>query len=348
MRIGFWIAKSHLILTAIVFATACGSDSVIVPASNSPGDDSWQLKPLSATQLSGIVGEAAEPAPTVVVSRGGHPVAGITVSFTPVGDLSVTSSVANTTAITNAQGIATAGNWRLGTTAGSHELRASIPDAPTVFFFGNAMPAAPAGISPGAGEQFGLPGFAVSAPSVYLKDRFGNAVGAGFEVKFRVTAGGGQLARTEVRTDATGFASPGSWHLGPSPGLNSVEASALSLDPVTFTAEAEDTGQLTWYDLEAVDSQPLDQDPDSFYRASCCWIALSESRHFLLVSDYGWLGANQSSGTYELSGTDIVLKHSDGEREEGTLLDASLSIHRDDGYMTGLWSYVRRTGTVSR
>jgi hypothetical protein len=342
MRIGLRIGKNQLILAAIAFVTACGSDGVVDPGKAPPRDGSLELKPLSATKISGVVGEPVADVPAVVVSKGGRPAAGVTVSFAPYG---VTSSVANATAVTNAQGIATAGEWKLGTTSGEQALRASISNSQDAFFFAQAAPAAPAELqSAHAIGEFGLPGFYAGEPSVYVRDRFGNRVGLGVGVSFSVTSGGGRLAQTQTHTDANGFASAGSWYLGTGPGINAVVASAPGLDPVTFTVESEDIGQLSWYDLEAVDDQPLDRDSESIYSVGCCWIALSDSGSFLLLTNFGWIGSSQFRGTYTASGTEIVLTYSNGRREEGTLLDGRLSIyHEDDLTGGGMWTYVGRT-----
>jgi hypothetical protein len=63
---------------------------------------------------------------------------------------------------------------------------------------------------------------------------------AGVRVTFAVTGGGGGIAGADQTTDDDGVARVGGWTLGPSPGTNTLEARAGSLQgsPVIFTAEA--------------------------------------------------------------------------------------------------------------
>lgn len=80
------------------------------------------------------------------------------------------------------------------------------------------------------------------APAVRVVDADGNGV-FGVPVTFAVTGGRGTTdAVAPVRTDVAGLASV-AWTLGPSPGENTLSATAAGLtltgDPVTFTATAE-------------------------------------------------------------------------------------------------------------
>jgi hypothetical protein len=63
---------------------------------------------------------------------------------------------------------------------------------------------------------------------------------AGVRVTFAVTGGGGGIDGADQTTDADGVAGVDGWTLGPSPGTNTLEARAGSLEgsPVIFTAEA--------------------------------------------------------------------------------------------------------------
>jgi hypothetical protein len=84
-----------------------------------------------------------------------------------------------------------------------------------------------------------------SVPTVVVQDADGNRV-AGVPVTFSVTSGGGWVYpvggdgadyQHQVQaTDGTGTARVEGWHLGPTPGQNTLEASVAGLAGVTFTA----------------------------------------------------------------------------------------------------------------
>jgi YVTN family beta-propeller protein len=69
-----------------------------------------------------------------------------------------------------------------------------------------------------------------------VKDEFGNGV-ADATVTFTVTAGGGAVAASSARTNATGTASVG-WTLGPGSGAQTLSAIVGALPAVTFAATA--------------------------------------------------------------------------------------------------------------
>ncbi|MEO7062709.1 MAG: MBG domain-containing protein, partial [Dokdonella sp.] len=80
-----------------------------------------------------------------------------------------------------------------------------------------------------------LPG---AQPSVIVTDAGGHPV-AGVAVTFAAGAGNGTLVAANQTTDANGIATLGGWILDPTPGTNTVTASAVGLtgSPVTFTAD---------------------------------------------------------------------------------------------------------------
>ena len=65
------------------------------------------------------------------------------------------------------------------------------------------------------------------APSVVVTNSSGPM--AGVTVTFTVTAGGGSVTGSPTTTDAQGIATVGSWTLGPSPGANTLRATAGSI-----------------------------------------------------------------------------------------------------------------------
>ena len=87
-------------------------------------------------------------------------------------------------------------------------------------------------------NQFARPGSSVKvAPSVSVRDLFGNAV-AGARVTFAVSTGGGSLTGASSTTDSSGLAALGGWLLG-APGEQAVTALVDGVvTPATFHAIA--------------------------------------------------------------------------------------------------------------
>jgi hypothetical protein len=347
-RRGF--GSRQLVILLAVAVAACKRDSVTEPISLE-GGPLW-LKALSPTDLEGTVGEPVKPVPTVlIVDAAGQVVPGIKVIFNHLhGSGSVVGdSVMNRIATTDSRGVATPGDWTLGTETGLHGLEARILDERywidashrVVEFHADAKAGAPAALSKAssAGDSVGLPGDEMYAPIVRVTDRFGNNV-SGSTVTFSVIAGGGSVGTNTVQS-RFGSASPGSWTLGPRPGLNSVIASAAGLNSVTFSARARDAGSVTWYDMVPYSVRLI-------VRGS---LALCEDGTFEMVTlenSDAFLGdfPERQFGKYTTAGTVILLTFSTGLTEQGTLLDDSLSfVHNKSnwvGYPLENWSFVKR------
>lgn len=76
-----------------------------------------------------------------------------------------------------------------------------------------------------------------ASPEVRITDAKGRGI-RNLLVRWRVTAGGGKVVNDSVRTDASGGASSGGWTLGTISGVQTLQATADGLSPVTFTADA--------------------------------------------------------------------------------------------------------------
>jgi N-acetylneuraminic acid mutarotase len=75
-------------------------------------------------------------------------------------------------------------------------------------------------------------------PSVRVLDDSGNPA-KGVTVTFEVTSGGGSATGTEAVSDSAGFATVGSWTLGPTLGRNTLTATvSQGVDPIVFSAIA--------------------------------------------------------------------------------------------------------------
>lgn len=289
-------------------ASACDREP-IAPTSEAVDSASLLMEAVSVTNLTGTVGEIVDPAPSVIVKTSrGKPVSGMLVNFV-TGGSEANGSVTRSAALTNAQGIATPGEWRLGPHSDRQVLVASLQasgPARSITFRVQAAFGAPSRfrIAPNA-DQIGLPNWEISGPAVWLNDRFGNFVAKrGVPVTFAVTAGGGTMAKTVVETDSSGYASAGIWTLGPKPGFNSVIASAANLDGATFTAQALDERGLTWYDLDSVENKSTSIKSGS--------IGLGQNGFFVGETFYGEAGRRWFGGKYKVSSPEFIFEQVTG------------------------------------
>ncbi|MES2176402.1 MAG: hypothetical protein V4550_00945 [Gemmatimonadota bacterium] len=181
------------------------------------------LQATTSLSQSATVGTSVAVAPAVrVVTSGGAPVSGVSVSFmTESGG----GTVALASATSGADGIASAGSWTLGTTAGNQTVRAAANGLAPVTFSATALAGPAAQIAPSTGSgQTALTGAAVAVkPAVVVRDAFGNAV-QGASVRFDVASGGGTVTGASASTDLTGIATVGGWTLGIVPGVQTLIA----------------------------------------------------------------------------------------------------------------------------
>lgn len=193
------------------------------------------LVPSTSVNVAGVAGAPVSPPPSVVVkNQKGSPMAGIPVTFT------VTSgggTVTGASVTTGADGIATVGSWTFGTVAGQNILTASSPTLSSVTFTGIGSPGPAAAISKlSSDNQSTIVGTAVpNAPSVQVKDAYGNAVG-NVAVTFTPSQGAGSVTGAARTTGADGVATAGSWILGTSVGTNILTVTAGTAPPVNFFA----------------------------------------------------------------------------------------------------------------
>jgi hypothetical protein len=143
-----------------------------------------------------------------------------------------TSSASN---VINANGL-----FRAGATKGAVWVYASTPTGvqdSTQVTVGTGLAGVPTAVTKVAGDaQSATAGTAVAiAPKVLVTDAFADPV-AGVAVTFAVASGGGSITGASATTDASGFASVGSWTLGSIAGVNTLTATVTGLTPVTFTA----------------------------------------------------------------------------------------------------------------
>ena len=200
-----------------------------------------------ATALSVVAGEGQTgtvgvPLPLPVearaTDRGGQPVVGQDITFTPTPGSGHTSPAV---AQTNAQGVATS-EWTLGPLAGGLQQLSIAVDGSALeplLLQALALAGPPALIEVDAGAgQFGIRGTALEQPVVVrVVDGFGNGVG-GVEVAFSVASGGGGVVPTTATTDLTGVASS-AWTLGPAVGAQSLQVDAGSASTLVDAVATE-------------------------------------------------------------------------------------------------------------
>ena len=192
-------------------------------------------------QAGAASGVPLNPQPVVRLEDGlGNPVSrsnvGITVSITSGGG----SLSGNTTATTNASGVAAFTNLAISGLVGQRILLFSatglqdVASAPVDLKSG---PAAVMALHDGNGQSAPIGTTVAVSPSVAVTDASGNPV-AGFTVVYAVATGGGSVTGANAVTDPSGFATVGSWRLGPAKGSNTLTATATALSgsPVIFSA----------------------------------------------------------------------------------------------------------------
>src|SRR5437764_12036625 len=229
-------SRLQLGMAALIVA-ACGRE-----AAAPRGRPSLEI--VSGDGQSGPVGTELPNALVVrVLDEPGQGRAGQVVNFRVTGG---GGSVFAGASVTNNSGIAQE-RWTLGTnTADAQRLEARAVDNVTgealtfAVFTATARAGPPAQLEPNEGGdgQTAAAGTAVPiAPSVSVRDRYGNAV-PGTPVSFAVASGGGSITGASDTTDAAGIAAVGSWTLGDTAGTNTLSATVSGLPVVTFTATA--------------------------------------------------------------------------------------------------------------
>jgi len=197
------------------------------------------ILPLAGENQSGTVGQPVAISPAVRVTDGlNSPVANVTISFEVTGGGGNVSGPEQTT---GADGVATLGQWTLGTTAGPNAVQArgrGLEGSPVTFrAAASAGPAVRLALHGGDGQTT-VAGTAVTeAPAVLATDIYDNPV-KGVPVSFRVTSGGGHLLEAVQTTGTDGVARVGSWTVGGRPGPNTVAVSSADVpgSPVSFSA----------------------------------------------------------------------------------------------------------------
>lgn len=191
--------------------------------------------------------ETDEPVQARVISRSGAGLSGVTVAFeVTAGGGSVPSS----SAVTDAEGIASAGPWTMGD-PGPQELRATAPGVNRVIFRATALAAPVAELVAVEGDgqrtEIALP--VRVAPRVRAEDEDGNPV-ADTRVAFSAS-GDSRVDPAAATTDSAGFAEVDRWILGRTPGTTyTLTASVTNADGTSATATFNAEATRAVYDIE--------------------------------------------------------------------------------------------------
>lgn len=221
-----------LLCVVAVVSVACASD---------PNRAENRLEVNSGDGQSGTVARALKDPVSVRLSKGEQPIEGATVTFavsTGAG------SVEQVEVTTDAQGIASAGRWTLGTSPGLQSILVTATNAVAITI--SATASADVGINVAAFEgdnQQAPRSTAVPiAPAKRITDTHGNPV-SGLNVEWQVIEGGGSLqGPTTVVTDSNGVSRVQGWVLGPTAGQNRLVARMPGLPQTTFVATATTVG----------------------------------------------------------------------------------------------------------
>ena len=195
----------------LIFAADAFAPATSTPIALGVGAPS-SIEPAAGEDQTATVGEAVPLDPAVMVrDADGNPLGGIPVTFTVTGG---DGTVSDNTPVTGSDGVATVGEWKLGTTAGDNTLSAAVAgqdlSGSPVVFSATGMPgavsaeqstvaAAPASITASAGSS-------ASTITVTVLDPFDNPL-SGVEVTLAVTGGSGNtLVQPTSPTNANGVA----------------------------------------------------------------------------------------------------------------------------------------------
>ncbi len=214
---------------------------LLAACAGEPGGPSAErvvLSLLDGTSQSALSGAAVDVPPTVLVTRAGEPLAGVTVTFVVTAG---GGTVLGATQETDAHGRARPDAWVLGP-AGPQAVEARLADGgaePVLFtaVSSNGTPLAFAVVR--ANTPQGVVALPLDeTPRVKVVDHLGRGV-PDVAVSWVITAGNGGFRYAEERTGQDGTAGLGKWVLGSIAGRNEVTARVscpVPCPPLVFSA----------------------------------------------------------------------------------------------------------------
>jgi hypothetical protein len=236
------IVRVGVLLALAVLQQSCGGERAKGVAGPTAPKFPTAVLVTGGDDQQGAVGEElATPLTVKVVDSTGEPIGGQVVNFRVVAG---GGSVFAGAAVTDGAGRA-AERWTLGTTATDSqriEARAVHPETGAAIVFATFRARTTPGLAAqlqrtSPDSQNAQPGKTVPAPSVVIRDKYGNPV-PGVEVSFTVTAGRGTVSPAKQQSDSLGRAAAQQWRLGAAAGTNTVVVSTGGVSSTTFTAFA--------------------------------------------------------------------------------------------------------------
>jgi hypothetical protein len=233
MRTAHMVAGAALV--AAMLATGCDGDSrAITEPEESPPE--IRIEAVTPTDITGTVGEEVTPVPTLrVTDPDGNAVPGIQLWF----DIGPDAGAVGTKFVTSdADGLVSAGFWRLGIRPGTHWVDVRQNRRVVARFTAQAQVGPPKRLTPLIiSAQWGVVLERVAHElSVRVTDAFDNPV-ANATVTFTVVAGEGTIDGSTATTSEEGIASSGAWTLGPVAGMQQVAARSGDVE-LLFSATA--------------------------------------------------------------------------------------------------------------
>lgn len=219
-----------------VTVTVAGIAPLVFTITSQPAAPA-QLQVVEGNNQSGTEGQPVPIAPKVRVRDAfGNNVPGVTVNWSvSLGG----GTLAATTSVSDAQGIATAPTWTLGASGpGEQRVAASLNALTTSFsaFIGLVPASITVEVAAPATATVGTA--LATAPAFALRDANGIVI-SGFPVTVAVTGGGGALASAPTET-AAGPTPIGTWTLGTTSGAQTVtvSVSVAGVAPAVFTVQS--------------------------------------------------------------------------------------------------------------
>jgi adhesin/invasin len=171
---------------------------------------------------SAVSGTAVPVLPSVrVEDQFANPLQGVSVDFVVAAG---GGSVTGANATTDVNGVATVGSWTLGLTPGPNQLAAQVTGTSGYTFNATGtLQVASIAIDAGDGQSATV-NSAVPGPVRIIVRDVNSQPAAGVAVTFSVASGGGMVTGGSQTTGVDGLATLGSWTLGTTAGLNTLQA----------------------------------------------------------------------------------------------------------------------------
>jgi Bacterial Ig-like domain (group 1). len=272
---------------------------------------------LTPVVMNGTAGGVAATSPTIRITDGktGAPLANVPVLFllhAPMALGNYDGSVAHDSVVTDANGVASAGEWKFDTYAGTTEVVAWVYGNARVTFSATLKPDVPATlVANPPPDSIGLSGFKIDVV-VSVADRFRNPI-PHLDVAFKVIEGGGSIGSVHALTNEGGEVGT-SWTLS-AVGTNTVTATIAGLEPTIFRLRVIDPATLRWYKLDSwannagsLADAGISDARIGFGPISDC-DCLSPQGFFIRTLNFTDGESENQTGTYKLEGDSISSKY---------------------------------------